>query len=253
MRALLCGVAALLLIGVMAAPAAAQGLSITKSSSGSVGSQPVDRYTLANDDMSVSIITYGGIVQAVNVPDRGGQVANVATNFANIANYTTNGDYRGAIIGRYSNRIAKGRFDARRHAVLAGHQQQPEHPPRRLQRLPHQDLGGHAGPDAGFGRRQADVHVARRRGVHARSNQYPPCSTGFPGTVPITVVYSLDARNNLRIDYSATTDAPTVINLTNHSYWVLGGVGSGTINNNRSAQCRPLYADRQHLDPDLRA
>ena len=110
MRALLCGVAALLLIGVMAAPAAAQGLSITKSSFGSVGSQPVDRYTLANDDMSVSIITYGGIVQAVNVPDRGGQVANVATNFANIANYTTNGDYRGAIIGRYSNRIAKGRF-----------------------------------------------------------------------------------------------------------------------------------------------
>ena len=68
----------------------------------------------------------------------------------------------------------------------------------------------------------------------------PPCSTGFPGTVPVTVVYSLDARDNLRIDYSATTDAPTVLNLTNHSYWVLGGVGSGTINNNQLK----LNADR---------
>src|SRR3954467_4483785 len=115
MRALSCGVAVLLLTGVMAAPAAAQNpgaeeLSITKSSFGTVGSQPVDRYTLANHDMSVSIITYGGIVQAVNVPDRRGQVANVATNFANIANYRTNGDYRGAIAGRYANRIAKGHF-----------------------------------------------------------------------------------------------------------------------------------------------
>src|SRR3954449_9605257 len=115
MRALRCGVAVLLLTGVMAAPAAAQdpgaqGLSITKSSFGSVGTQPVDQYTLANRDMSVSIITYGGIVQAVNVPAWRSQVANVATNFANIANYTRNGDSRGAIIGRYSNRIAKGRF-----------------------------------------------------------------------------------------------------------------------------------------------
>src|SRR3954468_4046456 len=90
MRALSCGVAVLLLTGVMAAPAAAQDpgaqdLSITKASFGSVGSQPVDRYTLANHDMSVSILTYGGIVQAVNVPDRRGQQANVALNFANIA------------------------------------------------------------------------------------------------------------------------------------------------------------------------
>src|SRR6185503_11929208 len=89
MRALSCGVAVLLLTGVMAAPAAAQDpgagdLSITKASFGTVGTQPVDRYTLANHDMSVSIITYGAIVQAVNVPNRLGQVANVATNFANI-------------------------------------------------------------------------------------------------------------------------------------------------------------------------
>src|SRR3954452_12116077 len=115
MRALRWGVAVLLLTGVMAAPAAAQdpgaqGLSVTKSSFGSIGTQPVDQYTLANPDMSVSIITYGAIVQAVNVPDRRGQKANVALNFASINNYRTNGDYRGSIAGRYANRIAKGRF-----------------------------------------------------------------------------------------------------------------------------------------------
>ncbi|RKQ85980.1 aldose 1-epimerase, partial [Solirubrobacter pauli] len=115
MRALRGGLAVLLLTGAMAAPAAAQNpgaeeLSVTKSSFGTVGTQPVDRYTLANQSMSVSIITYGAIVQEVKVPDRLGQQANVATNFAAIANYTRNGDYRGAIVGRYANRIAKGRF-----------------------------------------------------------------------------------------------------------------------------------------------
>jgi aldose 1-epimerase len=240
MRALLCGVAALLLIGVMAAPAAAQGLSITKSSFGSVGSQPVDRYTLANDDMSVSIITYGGIVQAVNVPDRGGQVANVATNFANIANYTTNGDYRGAIIGRYSNRIAKGRFtlDNTQYSLDINNNPNTLH-------------GGYSGfntkvwaatpvqtPDS-VGVKLTYTSPAGEGCTPGRTSN-PPCSTGFPGTVPVTVVYSLDARDNLRIDYSATTDAPTVLNLTNHSYWNLGGAGSGTIYNHQLK----LNADR---------
>src|SRR3954468_24130579 len=75
------------------------------------GRQPAGRpLHVANHDMSVSILTYGGIVQAVNVPDRRGQQANVALNFAAIANYTRNGDYRGATAGRYANRIPKGRF-----------------------------------------------------------------------------------------------------------------------------------------------
>lgn len=245
MRALSCGVAVLLLTGVMAAPAAArdpgaEALSITKSSFGSVGNQPVDRYTLANHDMSVSIITYGGIVQEVRVPDRLGQTANVATNFAAIANYTRNGDYRGAIIGRYSNRIAKGRF------TLDGTQYSLD-----INNNPNTLHGGFSGfhtkiwaatpvqtPDS-VGVKLTYTSPAGEGCTPGRTS-VPPCSTGFPGTVPITVVYSLDARNNLRIDYSATTDAPTVLNLTNHSYWVLGGVGSGTINNNQLK----LNADR---------
>src|SRR3954466_15162701 len=218
----------------------AEGLSITKSSFGWVGSQPVDRYTLANHDMSVSILTYGGIVQAVNVPDRRGQAANVATNFANIANYTRNGDYRGAIIGRYSNRIAKGRFtlDNTQYSLDINNNPNTLH-------------GGFSGfntkvwaatpvqtPDS-VGVKLRYTSPAGEGCTPGRTSN-PACSTGFPGTVPVTVVYSLDARDNLRIDYSATTEVPTVLNLTNHSYWNLGGVGSGTTNNHRLK----LNADR---------
>src|SRR4051794_9760362 len=236
MRALSCGVAVLILTGVMAAPAAAQDpgadeLSITKASFGSVGTQPVDRYTLANHDMSASIITYGAILQAVNVPDRRGQVTNVATNFASINNYRTNGDYRGSIAGRYANRIAKGRFTLDNTLYSLD-----------INNSPNTLHGGFSGfntkvwaatpvqtPDS-VGVKLTYTSPAGE-GCTAGRTSNPPCSTGFPGTVPVTVVYSLDARDNLRIDYSATTDAPTVLNLTNHSYWLLGGAGSGTTNN----------------------
>src|SRR3954451_13870712 len=236
MRALSCGVAVLLLTGVMAAPAAAQDpgageLSITKASFGSVGTQPVDRYTLAKHAMSASIITYGAILQAVNVPDRRGQVTNVALNFAAIANYTRNGDYRGAIAGRYANRIAKGRF------TLDNTQYSLD-----INNSPNTLHGGFSGfntkvwaatpvqtPDS-VGVKLTYTSPAGE-GCTAGRTSNPPCSTGVAGTVPVTVVYSLDARDNLRIDYSATTDAPTVLNLTNHSYWILGGAGSGTSNN----------------------
>jgi len=234
MRALSCGVAVLLLTGVMAAPAAARDpgaeeLSITKSSFGTVGSQPVDRYTLANHDMSVSILTYGAIVQAVNVPDRRGQVANVALNFAAISNYTRNGDYRGSIVGRYGNRIAKGRFTLGATTYSLD-----------INNDPNSLHGGFEGFNV---KNWAATPVRTNKTVGVKLTYLskagegctqtrpstPPCSTGYPGTVPVTVVYSLDARNNLRIDYVATTDKPTVLNLTNHAYWNLAGEGSGTI------------------------
>ena len=120
MRAFIRCVGFVLLMGVMAAPAAAArghdgGLSIQKSSAAPANGQPVDRYTLSNPDMSVSILTYGGIVQAVNVPDRHGNKANVTLGFADTTGYLSpayikSNPYFGAIIGRYGNRIAKGRF-----------------------------------------------------------------------------------------------------------------------------------------------
>jgi aldose 1-epimerase len=233
MRALRCGLAALALTGLMAAPAAAgdsaaDELSITKSSFGSVNGVEIDRYTLANGEMSVSIISYGAILQEVVAPDRYGQTANITTNYSNITNYTRSGDYRGAIVGRYANRIARGRF------TLDGTEYSLD-----INNNPNTLHGGFSGlhtkiweatpietPDS-VGVKLTYTSPAGE-GCTPNRPSVPACTTGFPGTVPITVVYSLDTHNNLRIDYSATTDAPTVLNLSNHAYWHLGGVGSGS-------------------------
>src|SRR4051812_17430314 len=238
MRALRCCVGVVLLMGVMAAPAAARGhdggLSLTKSSAAPANGQPVDRYTLSNRDMSVSILTYGGIVQAVNVPDRRGNKANVTLGFADTtgylsAEYIKSNPYFGAIIGRYGNRIANGRFtlDNTPYSLDINN------PPNSL----------HGGFEGFNVKNWAATPVRTNKtvgvkltytskageGCTAGRPSTPPCTTGYPGTVPVTVVYSLDARDNLRIDYSATTDKPTVLNLTNHAYWNLAGEGSGTI------------------------
>jgi aldose 1-epimerase len=238
MRAFRCCVAVVLLMGVMAAPAAARGndggLSISKAGFGTANGQPIDRYTLANRDMSVSIITYGGIVQSVNVPDRRGHQTNVALGFADIGGYTSDAyvksnPYFGAIIGRYGNRIAKGRFTLDNTTYSLD-----------INNDPNSLHGGFEGFNV---KNWAATPVRTNKTVGVKLTytskagegctltrpSVPACTTGYPGTVPVTVVYSLDARDNLRIDYSATTDKPTVLNLTNHSYWNLAGEGSGTI------------------------
>jgi aldose 1-epimerase len=238
MRVLKCCVVVVLLAGVMAAPAAARGhdpgLSIAKSSFGAIGNQPIDRYTLANHDMSVSILTYGGILQSVDVPDRRGQTTNVTLGFGDIAGYTSDAyvksnPYFGAIIGRYGNRIAKGRFTLDNTTYSLD-----------INNDPNSLHGGFEGFNVKVWaatpvRTQSSVGLKLTytspagEGCTPSHPSTPPCTTGYPGTVPVTVVYSLDARDNLRIDYSATTDKTTVLNLTNHAYWNLAGEGSGTI------------------------
>src|SRR3954469_16410764 len=231
-------------LAVIAAPAEARGhhhggggdgLSVQKSGFGTLGGKAVDKYTLSNrNGVSISIITYGGIIQAVNVPDRRGRNANITLGFANIEGYTSpayikSNPYFGAIIGRYGNRIAKGRF------TLDGTQYSVD-----INNDPNTLHGGFQGFNVKV---WAATPVRTRNAVGLKLTytspagegctpsqpSTPPCTTGYPGTVPVTVTYSLDARNNLRIDYSATTDKPTVLNLTNHAYWNLGGEGSGTI------------------------
>jgi aldose 1-epimerase len=211
------------------------GLSVTKSGFGSLNGQAIDKYTLSNHNgVSVSVITYGGIIQSVNAPDRRGHSADVALGFADIGGYTSaayikSNPYFGAIIGRYGNRIAKGRF------TLNGKQYSLD-----LNNGVNSLHGGFQGFNVQIWKAtpvQSNGSVGVKltytspagAGCTPSMPSTPPCTTGYPGTVPVTVVYSLDNANNLKLDYTATTDAPTVLNLTNHSYWNLSGEGSGTI------------------------
>ena len=183
------------------------------------------------EDREVRLITYGGIVQRVDVPDRRGNVANVTLGFAGYTSpaYVKSNPYFGALIGRYGNRIAKGRF------ILDGKTYSLD-----INNDPNSLHGGFQGFNVKLWK-AAPFKTGKAVGVKLTYDSpagegctpsmpsTPPCTTGYPGNVKVAATYSLDGRNDLRIDYEATTDAPTVLNLTNHAYWNLAGEGSGTI------------------------
>lgn len=171
---------------------------------------PVHRWTLERAGTRVRVLTYGGILQSVEVPDRDGRTANVVLGFAELAGYLEHPEpFLGALIGRYANRIADARF------TLDGHEYPlaPNNAPNSL----------HGGPK-GF-----DKHVwqAEGAGPHAvrLSRVSPDGEEGFPGRLTVSVTYALEESGALRISYEGTTDAATVVNLTNHSYFNLVGVG----------------------------
>jgi aldose 1-epimerase len=177
----------------------------------------VTRYVMTNSaGMRVGIVTYGGIIQSVEVPDRRGRGANVVLGYDNLAAYLARSPFFGATIGRYANRIANGSF------TLDG----------TTYRLPRNDGTNtlHGGPQ-GFDKRvwaAAPFEESRRVGV-VLDYRSPAGEMGFPGSLDVQVRFSLGERNQLRMDYRATTDAPTVVNLTNHAYFNLSGEGSGSI------------------------
>ncbi len=173
----------------------------------------VDRCTLSNAaGMSVKLITFGGIITEINVPDRLGRFANVALGFGSLAEYEAGHPYFGAITGRYANRMAGGRFslDGVQYQLFknAG------------------DCALHGG-QVGFDKR---LWKAREfSGGVELSYTSPNGEEGYPGALQVSVRYSLSESSALRIEYAAVTDAPTVLNLTNHSYFNLLGEGEGSI------------------------
>jgi aldose 1-epimerase len=255
LRVALCTMLVILVAGLVLAPAGMakrgkqhhgpfhghgnNGLTISKESFGTLPGTPpqqVDKYTLANKrGMSVAILTYGGIIQSLTVPDRRGHEDNVTLGFKDLAGYLSpayakSNPYFGALIGRYGNRIAKGRFtlDGKEYSLDINNDPNSLH-------------GGFVGFDKLLwdaeevpGNNTVGVrltlHSPAGAGCTLSMPSTPPCTTGYPGNVDVSVLFTLDNKNNLRFDYKATTDAPTVLNLTNHSYWNLAGEGSGTIN-----------------------
>ncbi|WP_406149384.1 aldose epimerase family protein [Streptomyces sp. NBC_01012] len=173
---------------------------------------PVRRWTLERGLTRVRVLTYGAVVQSVVVPGRDGGRADVALGLPDLKGYETYaGPYFGAVVGRYANRIAGGSFviDGRTHRVTRNEGRNTLH-----------------GGGRGFDKRVWDAEEVPdgvRLSLVAEDGE-----EGFPGRLAVSVTYTLDEDGALRIAYRATTDAPTVVNLTNHTYWNLAGADSGS-------------------------
>lgn len=177
----------------------------------------VDRYTLRNArGVMVRIITYGATVTELWTPDREGNVADVVLGFDNVPQYETQDAYFGCTVGRVAFRIANGTF------VLDGKSYE-------LARNdgPHHLHGG----TKGFSRVVWQAQpVSTSEGVGVRfTHRSPNGDQGYPGTLDVAVVYTLSEENELRIEYAATTDQPTPVNLTHHSYFNLASAGPGDV------------------------
>lgn len=179
--------------------------------------QQVDLYTLTNSKgMEVAITNYGGIVVSLKAPGRGGQFADVVLGFDSLDGYLQGHPYFGAIIGRYGNRIAKGRFKLNgvEYKLATNNGENHLH-------------GGIKGFDKVVWEAR-DVSTPQAAALELKYTSKDG-EEGYPGNLAVTVVYTLTEDNELKIDYSATTDKDTVVNLTNHSYFNLAGEGNGDI------------------------
>ena len=169
---------------------------------------PVSLFTLRGGALTVSITDYGGIITSILAPDRAGELANVVLGFSALDGYLGTHPYFGAIVGRYANRIAGGRF------VLDGHEHQ----------LSRNEGDNHLhGGVQGFDRFLWDSAIDGDTLALRRTS--PAGEQGYPGTLTVEVRYRLDDDTTLSMVITAHTDAPTVLNLTQHSYFNLAGQG----------------------------
>ncbi len=177
------------------------------------GRAPVDLFTLTGEQgVEVKLTNYGGVIVAIQTPDRRGQPGHIALGFDTLEDYFTKSPFFGCIVGRYGNRLAYAKFHLKgKEYVVAQNSGQ------------HHLHGGVTGFDkvvwhaAPFSNSQA---VGVKLGYTSKDGE-----EGYPGNLAVTVTYTLTAANDLRLDYAATTDQTTVLNLTNHSYFNLADRG----------------------------
>ena len=177
---------------------------------------PVELYVLTNGQITVKVTTYGGIVTTILAPDREGKVEDVVLGFDKLDNYLAGHPHFGAITGRFANRIAKGEFtlDGQTYKLAINNGPNSLHGglkafEKKVWKA--KDVSGPAGPAVELSYLSVDGEE------------------GYPGNLSVTVTYTVTADSALKIDYKATTDKATPINLTNHSYFNLGGPHGGTI------------------------
>jgi aldose 1-epimerase len=202
--------------------------SVSKSTdtitSGSFGKMPdgtpIEVYTLRNSKgMEARICTYGGIVVSLTAPDRNGQFGDVVLGYDHLDGYVTNNPYFGCLVGRYGNRIggAKFKLDGKAYTLAANNGPNSLH-------------GGVKGFDKVVWEAQP-MTVSGSSSGPALELTYvsKDGEEGYPGTLTVKAVYTVTSDNALRVDFAATTDKPTVCNLTHHSYFNLRGQGNGDI------------------------
>ena len=172
----------------------------------------VHRVSLGDAALRVSILTFGGVVERIDVPDRDGHAANVVLGLDSLDGYQHRSPHFGALPGRFANRIAGGRFvlDGTEYRLVCNDG------PNAL----------HGGPH-GFGKQVWSIEDSGERHV-TLGLLSPDGDEGYPGALNVRVTYTVDGPE-LRLDYKAWTDKPTVLNLTNHSYFNLAGEGSGDV------------------------
>jgi aldose 1-epimerase len=175
--------------------------------------EAVELVTLTNaHGVEMRVMTYGGIIVSLRVPDRNGKLGDVVLGYDSLAGYIRDSPYFGAIVGRYGNRIAKGRFTLNGTEYHLAVNNGPNHL-----------HGGIRGFDKVVWRAEP-FRDARGVGVVLRHTS-PDGDEGYPGTLQATVTYTLTDRNEILIDYAATTDKAAPVNLTQHSYFNLAGSG----------------------------
>lgn len=194
-----------------------KALSISKEDFGEVNGQAVHLYTLKNNnDLLIKITNYGGIITSIQFPDRENQIRDVALGFEDLQKYLDGHPYFGALIGRYANRIAEGKFSLHGEEYLLATNNGNNHL--------------HGG-DEGFDKKVWNAEMLKDSNSAGLQLQYlsPHMEEGYPGNLEVKVTYILNNKNELKINYLATTDKASPVNLTNHCYFNLRGPASGDI------------------------